>query len=392
MSFGAGDAPDQVDWLTAGPPPGPPERRRRGVLAAVLLAAVVGAVLGPALWARQRPDDPTPTTPTPSSIPRPTRAATSPPGPVSRPVVVYRSGPLIRGRTAAWELFARTDDTVYRIEVGAGRVTATHHNPLGTSGPVTFVADAGGVILRPLDEGSGVAVPDGRPAQPLRGLLQKGGYTLPGPAGSVWAAIPDSSGGGDTRAMRRVRFDGTATRAVVRAATGYFRSDGAGGLLLDDVGGTWEAWPDGLRRITTGGVVAVGPHHYLIVRCDPQHSCHSSLYDRQDRTEHRLAIRYPSSWSDGELSPDGRFAAFVRYENGEPGTTYEILDLRSAKTLLRVPGPQTGEAEPVWSSDGRWLATLVDGRLTFLDLRTGQRTTPRLELPRLVQLTGRAGS
>ena len=176
MSFGAGDASGPVDWLTAGPPAGPPDRRRRGVLAGVLLIAVAAGVLGPALWVRDRQDEPAPgSAPTPSSTLRPTRAPTSPASPVARPQVVYRSGPLLPGRTTDWELFARSEDTVYRIEVGAGRVTATQHERLATSGPVTFVADAGGVILRPLDGVAGYAVPNGRSARPLRGLLAKGG-------------------------------------------------------------------------------------------------------------------------------------------------------------------------------------------------------------------------
>lgn len=58
----------------------------------------------------------------------------------------------------------------------------------------------------------------------------------------------------------------------------------------------------------------------------------------------------------------------------------------------RVAGPEEGQVNPLWSPDGRWLATLVDGRLTFVDLRTGALVTPPLRLPHLLQLTGRSSA
>lgn len=391
MSSGPG-ADGEVDWLTTWPPPGPPRRPRRRLVVGVVLVAATAAILGPALVAQYEPDRRPESAPTPSAIRLPTRAATaSSPTPGTGPVVLRSSGPLVEGLEVDWELFARTDDTVYRIDVRTGRVTATRHESLGTSGPVTFVADGQSAVLRPMDEGTGVAVPDGRPAQPLRGLLAKGGYALPGPPGAVWV---DSrpSGMGQTTAMRLVRFDGTATRESVAVDSGYLSSDGAGGLLLSDVGGVWEARPEGLRRVTAGGITATGRRHYLVVGCDERHSCRSWLYDRQRRTQRRLAIPYPGGWYDGALSPDGRYAAFVRYEGENPRSTLEVIDLRTSRTLVRAAGPDPGVSQPdrLWSPDGRWLASLVDGRLALIDLRTGRRATPPLALPPLVQLTGRS--
>ena len=191
--------------------------------------------------------------------------------------------------------------------------------------------------------------------------------------------------------MRLVRFDGTATRESVAVDSGYLTSDGAGGLLLNDVGGVWEARPDGLRRVTRGGVMAVGRRHYLVVDCDERHSCHSWLYDRRHRTQRRLAIPYPGGWYDGALSPDGHYVAFTRFEGESGRATLEVVDLRTSRTLVRTDGPDPGvsQSDRLWSPDGRWLAGVVDGRLALIDLRTGRRTTPSLPLSSLVQLTGR---
>jgi hypothetical protein len=390
MSSGAG-ADGDVDWLTTPSRPDPPRRPPRRLVVGVVLVAATAAVLGPALVARYDSDREPESAPTPSALRLPTRApTTSSPTPPTGPVVVRRSGPLVQGLEVDWELFARTDDTVYRIDVRTGRVTATRHESLGTSGPVTFVADGHGVVLRPMDEGTGVAVPDGRPARPLQGLLASGGYTLPGPPGTVWVDSRPSTMGGTT-AMRLVRFDGTATRESVAVDSGYFSSDGAGGLLISDVGGVWEARPDGLRRVTPGGVMATGRRHYLVVDCDERHSCHSSLYDRKNRTQRRLAIPYPGGWYDGALSPDGRYVAFTRFEGDDQRATLEVFDLRTSRTLVRTTGPDPGvsQTDRLWSPDGRWLAGVVDGRLALIDLRTGRRTTPSLPLSSLVQLTGR---
>jgi hypothetical protein len=47
---------------------------------------------------------------------------------------------------------------------------------------------------------------------------------------------------------------------------------------------------------------------------------------------------------------------------------------------------------PLWSPDGRWLASLAGGRLSLIDLSTGRRVTPGLGLSSLVQLTSRPRS
>lgn len=55
----------------------------------------------------------------------------------------------------------------------------------------------------------------------------------------------------------------TDTSVSLPASTGLVRSDGGGYLMFGSVGGVCQTCPDGLRRITTGYVLAAGPTGWL---------------------------------------------------------------------------------------------------------------------------------
>ncbi len=97
------------------------------------------------------------------SSPAPTRGRASAMS-TGQPVVQNLGHPLL-GADQDWELYARGDRAVVRIQMARGRVTTTPVPALVSTGPVAFVATAAGAVVRPLDFVSGYLVPDGGPAR-----------------------------------------------------------------------------------------------------------------------------------------------------------------------------------------------------------------------------------
>ena len=378
-----GGGAEGPDWIDFGPDPAPPPapRRRRVLTAAAVVVALAWA--GSAALTSSRES---------SAPPQPTRAPTSSsdaPGPTASrkpatagPVVIRDTGPFAPGLTG--DLFARSYESVFRFELGSGRVTATDGAGVESSGPAAFVAGPDRVIVRPFDSVGGVLVRDGRGAGELAGSLREGGEVIAGPPGFVW--ISSSERYNPQPRMTLTNLDGRPTPNVV-TATGTFSSDGRGNLLLSDVGGVWEVPRSEPRRITTGTVAAVGANHYLLVDCDRRHRCSSYVYDRKTQEQRRLGRADTARIPSGVISPDGRYAALLRYD---VDNEMEVLDLTDNRTVRKVPERQDiYQASDVfaWSADSRWLYSLHQGRLTLLEVASGKTITPDLGLPELAQLT-----
>ncbi|WP_375423340.1 hypothetical protein [uncultured Friedmanniella sp.] len=380
----AGGGPE---LLEAGPqPPSPAARRRRLLLvvAAVLLLTVLGVGT---LLQRERvaAELPVPSPAARSSRPLPTPlpvSSTRRPQP-DDPVVLRRSGPGVPG-AGSGELFLRSVDTVYRIDLASGRVTSTRAG-LGTSGPVSFLALPAAVVLRPLDLLPGLRVPDDRPALELQGRLRRASSVLPATQGRLWITARADR---DRSTAVLVTADGTPVRSL--GENGSFVADGSGGLLLVDTGGVWERRQARWHRITTGSVLAVGPHHYLLSTCGIGHDCTTVRYDRRThRSTHVPAERLQLFGGGGLLSPDGRYAASMTYS--EDGSSIaELVDLTSGHVVTELEEPNASAditSLAVWSADGRRLVVLNAGRLVVVDPATGQRTEPDLGLSDLLGLT-----
>lgn len=354
------------------------------LVAAVALVVAVSAVVsgsGGQEGASRAARSPTPSavSPTFASSPHRTQRTTDP-----RPQVLTQRAKFLTG--GDWEVFARSSDTVYRIELRTGRITATGGVSSQSDSPTSFVAVPGAVVVRPLDTVPGFLVPDGRPARPLSRLLSNGGQILPGPAGRLWMSDAD----GSQSTMTLTDVDGDPTGTVVRSP-GALSSDGSGGLLMTDVGGVWEVRADlAPHRITQGVVIAVGPHHYLAVNCDAEHRCSRYRYDKATDRPERLGPTDTDSLPDGTLSPDGRFAALSTW-NYSGGATVTVQDLDSGRTVttIETSGNSYLPGVAVFSPDSRHLVGLRDGRIFVLDLRTGRTAVPDLDLPDLIELTAR---
>jgi len=142
---------------------------------------------------------------------------------------------------------------------------------------VSLVVGPAEVIVRPWGWGDGYLIRDGQPASDLRGMLACG-PALPGPRpGQVWV----QTGEQDHPRMVLVGRDGRPTGGSVPGQGYEGVSDGAGYVLVDLVGGTYDARPDGLHRITIGSVLATGPTGWLAEECDDRHHCTMDVIDRR---------------------------------------------------------------------------------------------------------------
>lgn len=362
---------------------GPPSRRVGMLVAGGLVAAGVLALT-------QHGHDPSP--PAQQATP----AATSPPagwgGPRSpvAPGVTKLGGPVL-GVTSGWELLARGEGEVVRIQLARGRLTSTTVPPLQSSGPVSFVVGPHRAVVRPLDFVPGYAVPDGHGFRRLPARLGHG-PVFPGPRpGTVWV---QSGNGNDARAVL-VGLDGRRTGETVTIPPGAGRvtADGRGYLLVADAGGVYDARPGGLHRVTAGEVVAAGPTGWLAAECDARHRCRHVLVDGDDGDRHEL----PGPAADitaplGVISPDAsRAAVFHATPDGE--LSLGLLDLATGtwrRTPVRVDREADEGGHVAWSPDSRMVFVVTSvHRLRVVDAATRRLRVLRVPLPEVSQVAVR---
>ena len=339
---------------------GPRRPSRRAVLALGGLAAA-----GAGLTALGRRGSPQPPGPRPAPVPD------------AQVVVTDLRRPLLAG--AAFDVFAFNQQELVRVELATGRVTRTGLGGLEHA-PLDVVPVRGGALVHRSDDGPGWFVPDGRPPTGMARRLEGRGPMLPGPdLDHVWVM------GGPTpnAPVRLVGLDGRPTSTGVGVAaqlSSYPVPDGGGYPLFFGVTGTYWGAPGGLRRITSGAVLAGGETGWLVLECDDPAPCGAALVGRAGgRTAVQLTTAGDSpelgAVLGGALAPDGRRAALYV---GDPARSLR-LDLVDLVTGARVTSrvkltPGAVLRTPRWSPDGRLVVT-VDrtGRILAVDAagRTG---------------------
>jgi hypothetical protein len=309
--------------------------------------------------------------PPPSLPPLPSTGTTTGPGGFLDPV-------------AQWELFARADTELARIQPRLAQVTRTAVPLLGTTGPVSFLVTADGALIRPLDVVPGVEVPDGRPARAMAPALAPNGPMFPGPDPEhVW--VPS----GNALLLRPLDGRPATVRIPLPADTspGLVIGDGAGYLLFPGTSGVYEARPDGLRRLTTGALLAVGPRSWIVAECNDRHRCRSELIDRATGAHRDLGPALPVGPVPGAISPDGETAALYRIEDGGH-VDLDLLDIASGQIH-----PADLEVEQTvmpgmiaWSPDGRLFAVAAGGAVRMIDRGSGHAGPIGPPLPPVRQL------
>jgi hypothetical protein len=389
---------DGVDFLEVGRPrvrPGPARASRHLprwvglLLSGVLVATVVALQVHHGSKRSARPTPPAPTSSRSSGSPVPST------GPATQPVTVTELGHPLLGVTSGWELLARGDGVVVRIQPALGRVTRTAVPNLLSTGSVSFLAGPKEAMVRPLDRVPGYLVPDGKPpGQILESLAQgRNGPVLPGPqADLVLAQAPAAA----APVFVLSAFDGLPSGVQIPVPPGTSplaaQADGSGYLLFQRAHGLYDARPGSLRRISTGTLVAAGRTGWLTRECRADAHCVTVLVDRATRS--RRIIGPGLSGSDdqpGAIAPDGRTAAVFRV-SARSKLTLSLLDLRTGRVRpLALPvGPSSRQGSIAWSPDSRWLLTAdARGRLEAVAAATGKVTVlhdARLTLPALTQV------
>jgi len=395
--------PGPVPWLDDGSEEvlgdtGRSPKRRWVRWLPLLLAGAVAAIVVVAVTHRSKPaaspatrasthgsSSSAPSGPTPNSVVPPTS------------IRVSNLGHPLLGIAAGWELFGRGVGVLVRIQPAPGHITSTFVPGLASSGPVSFLAASNEVIIRPLDFVPGYAVPDGQPARELTGRLSQHGPALPGPdPRHVWVA----AGAGALSTMILVGLDGKPTGASIRIPAdmnAFPETDDAGGVLLIGTGGAYDAGPDGLHRITTGTLLALGPTRWLTRHCDSNHHCATVVIDRTNGARHTLAdLPGYASAGHGPVAAAGATPGVISPD----GTTAALIDPATARVHLLTPASgadhplavfYSRQATPgetmVWSPDSRWLFIAEsNGRLAVIDAHTRQPRRLGAPLPQLTQL------
>lgn len=352
------------------------------------IAAALAAVVALGLLQQHKPDQPA------------TAASTTEPGTTSSPLEPEPTdspsplpttgtvtGPGFFDPVAHWELFARTDTEVDRIQPRLARVTRTAVPRLGSSGPVPFLVTADRALIRPLDVVPGFDLPDGRAARPTAAALGTFGPAFAGPdPAHLWVSIDDGlvlrslDGGPDADRIRLPR--GVVGQSLV--------ADGAGHLLYPDETGVYEVLADGLHRISPGALLAVGPRGWIVAECNDRHRCRSELVDRVTGARRDVGPPLTVGPIPGLISPDGRTAALYRIEDGGR-IDLDLLDIASGEVRAAdvVLEDHVTAGMLAWAPDGRLFAVAAGGALRVIDRDSGRAGPVGPPLPPVRQLAVR---
>jgi hypothetical protein len=299
------------------------------------------------------------------------------------------------GAAPGWHVFALGGDVLLRIHPATGRVTRTTL-PAISEGQVSLVPVRRAVLIRPLGEGPGYVVPDGGPAAEMPPGLAGAGSVLPGPdLDHVWTQVPR----GRTTLMMLTALDGTHTRVAVPvpefATTGPM-TDGAGGVLLEGVGGLYHVSPSGQMQVSNAILLAVGPGGLLTLERDTRGRWRTLVRASNARARD-LPVPIGPQLPHGVLAPDHR--RVVLYVLREPVSVgLAVVDIGAGVPMSRrVRNLDTsvapGEGTVVWTPDsGRVLSLDALGRLMLIGPTTGQVSALAPALPGVRQLAIRTAA
>jgi len=175
----------------------------------------------------------------------------------------------------------------------------TAHPALSSGGPVTFVTDSEGALVRPIDFAPGYLIPDGEPARAAPGHLTQAGRRSParirGTCGFRAAPANDRmvrSGWTGAAPVRRSPHRPRARPSTRRSSRSLTRP---GTCSSRAIGGVYDVRPSGTSRVTTGTVLAVGPTRWLTAVCNNHARCRPVVIDRPTGVRYPLNTRVPLS-------------------------------------------------------------------------------------------------
>jgi hypothetical protein len=326
---------------------------------------------------------------------------------------------------------------VIRVDPVTGTEVDTELPALGSSGPVSVLAEPDGVIIRPWDAVPGYTVRDGDPPRTLAGLLTASGPALPGAVpGTMWVPSPVSLDP-DWTVMTLVDEAGRELGQRITLGSGYGTPspDGDGGIVvqngqeilsLSDPAGPAGAGPDGqiqprgpgATAIGTGRLIAAGPTGFVYLQCTADQTC--ALIDVDRNGALVQAIDMPPGLGNvlyGALSPDGTHLAIAampptagqdstgqdstaslvpagQYPTARP--TLGIFDIAEATSWLGgwlTLDPNAGATSLAWTPDSGYLLVATGAhRLQAISADTHAVRTMTIGPATLTNLVVRPGS
>lgn len=365
-----------------------------GVVVGARHAPIGGAAVGADLVATPSASESAASAATSGAPIRPGKTVGALPGPVGPlPMTAWieRAEPLIPGSTD-WELVGYADygddGVLVRFDDGGGKLITTRI--LAALRGATLTTADQGVVLNPPSDAV-IVIRDGAAAETAGGDLSAGGIVLPGvDSAHLW--IAPQRGGSYDRTFVEVDLGGVATgrsltlpEAIPAVSTLTIGPDGVGGVLAQGWSGHYDVTLDGIRFVTSGVVLAVGPTGYLTWTCNDAGVCAAVYRDRDGGSQRTIPAAgwNPGTVNHGIISPDGRYAALYRLD--QRGTVLTILDLAdgTARSVVFTaasgdPGAQTMAFTP----DSRSVMVVAGSGVVPVDLGRAEPLPP-LPIPPL---------
>jgi hypothetical protein len=231
-----------------------------------------------------------------------------------------------------------------------------------------------------------------QPAQALPAALRSASVVLPGPDNRVWAALDERRNGHVHMILADANGRPTGPRIELPATlSGNPQPDQSGNVVIAGADGVYQASPAGLRRITTGALLAAGPTRWLTLECDGSYRCALIVIDRSANARRELRTTSADEFASqinplapsGVISPNGTYAV-VTEDEGLGDQAYHLINLVTGDDKqLHVPfGGAASAATTVFSPDSRWLfAAGADGAVDAVDTATGNARSIGVNLP-----------
>lgn len=269
---------------------------------------------------------------------------------------------------------------IIRLDLSTGTLE-TMVNDSPPFGPPTLFVDDDSVLLPSWDEDLlSTLVTDG--ADPERVDVGPAGQLLSAQLSGVLWRSDFASVGFEAARSEAIGLAGKSLGEPLELPVFPFAADPAGGVVIAAPGGAFQVTIEGPTRITPGRLAAIGPDHAIGHECDESLVCRYVFIERATGSRSPLPLEaalgeqpfFDTTWGPVSVSAFPPNGAFVVLEWVGVETSFRrtllVLDVRSGAAVEL--GVDPGSAQSAWSADGRVLFYLLGGRLSALDVITGE--------------------
>jgi hypothetical protein len=353
---------------------------RRGWLVAAVLVVALG---GGALVAGHATDGatsaattttrvaPTTTTIAPTSTTRSARSTTT--GATTTTLAITSTGGAVLPEPTGESLYTvNASGDVYRVDLDTGFITHSHVDRSFQNPAVVTVDDGALAFNQNSSDGSGFDETTVMYHIRVDGSVEPITIALPSsarigvPGIGVWLSGPSEKGG---QTMTLVTANGDIRTTLTLPPGVYGTVPDGDGLVFPSGSGAYRADESGLRRITTGELIALSDRYVVVSECDATYKCSVTRTDRKSGRVNAIGPRPEDLtyvYQLGALSPDGNVIAVAVYGGYNSPPTESFYDLRTntvhavSGAVLTFPGPQA------WTASGWSALTDNDSNVVFV--------------------------